>query len=126
MKFYSIPFHDVDLNDMVLCKTIGDALERNYPGWGWMVRPFSEKGGGIVEIKMQWMQGHILRPFSFIIKYDELTNTYDMVRDLAVQAGGELLERCNLPRARFNGQEVRHIDGVHQSLMYSSYDRMII
>jgi len=125
-QFIATPFHDVDINDIMLSKTLADALERNFPGYGWMVRAFSEPNGGVIEIKSAWVQSHVVRPVSHIIKYENLVNTYDMTRNEAVRAGGEMLERCSLPRTRFGGHEVKFIDGVEKKFLYSTYSGMLV
>jgi hypothetical protein len=97
-----------ELSDIILAKWIGDALEKHYPGWGWMVHVNSETG--LVDVTNTVLASSLSRLHAFRIKRSELTYEDEIVRQ-AVWAGGEILERMNMPRARYkDGREVVKVD----------------
>ena len=95
-----------EYEDMELAKQVGEILESTYPGYLWMV---SKVRGDII------IKNGQLGKFGqcgFIIDGSKLTSHYDM-RYKTICAGGELLERCNLPRdgRTWNGDMPRRMDG---------------
>lgn len=65
-------------------------LEQHYPGWGWMVEVDAEQG--IVKVHSMRIPGK----WGFLLKMSKL----DYEGKALMRAGGELLERYNLLRAR--------------------------
>jgi len=119
MKFNPVPYHPVDPIDVQLAKTIGDTLENHYPGWGWMVHVDSE--GGVINIINSVMNASLQKQYGYVLKFATLNGTHEHIVKQAVRAGGELLERMNLPRSRWRGQEPDRVEGAefkHQPLEY--------
>ena len=76
-----------------LVRDIADVLERNYAGWLWAVQPY--EGGGIIKIFSLLISGQ----YGYIMKIEDIQN--DPERKLAVEAGGNILERYSLPRGPY-------------------------
>ena len=77
-------------------KMIAEVVSRTYPRYPWMVQWHS---GGDVSVKL------MLSPdtnWGYIIDTDQCSN-YKKLTEVAVRAGGELLERLNMPRGTWNG-----------------------
>jgi len=81
--------------ELGVCKDVGDQLERHYPGWQWMVTVPPK--GGVVHIQSM----HMDPKYGFIVKLTRSYSASHLARE-AVRAGGELLERCNMPRNRYD------------------------
>lgn len=109
MKFHGVPEHDIDPIDVNLARIIGDTLEKHYPGWGWMVNVDSE--GGVVNIINGVMNTSLQKQYGYVLMMTQVSNTYDMIIKETVMAGGELLERMNLPRSRWKGEEPKKVEG---------------
>ena len=111
MKLSGVPEHPIDPNDVLLAKLISETLEKHYPGWGWMVHVDSE--GGVVNIINGVMNANLNKQYGYVLKMAALNNnTYPMIVKEVVMAGGELLERMNLPRSRWEGEDPTHVEGV--------------
>lgn len=85
---------------MTLVKDCADLLERHYPGWLWAVQPF--EFGAIIKIFSLRISGE----YGYIIKVADIQN--DPRRQLAIEAGGEILERYNLPRGQYRRELLRN------------------
>jgi len=96
--------HKVESQDLVLAKTIGDTLEKHYPGWAWMVHVDSE--GEIVNIMSGVLNEFQVKMYGFTYHLHNLTYSHKAATQKAIKAGGELLERANMPRSRWTGQEI--------------------
>lgn len=79
---------------IVLVKNIADLLERHYPGWLWAVQP--DERGGVINIFSLRISG----TWGYRIKTKNIQS--DPQLSLALQAGGEILERCGQPRGRYD------------------------
>lgn len=89
----------VDAALVILVKDIAAILERHYPGWLWAVGP--DKRGGIINIRSLRLSGR----WGWLIKTKNIQN--DPQRKLAVEAGGEILERFGFKRRGYNLEEWR-------------------
>jgi hypothetical protein len=105
----SVPYHDIDLVDLELAKTIGDTLETHYPGWGWQVNINSDKTGGVVSVLSGVLNDDLHSNYGYVLHLANIYNYKDTVKK-AILAGGELLERCNMPRSRWEEQVVKSIE----------------
>lgn len=92
-------FVDVSASLAILTKDIADRLEAHYPGWLWAVAPF--EWGGIIKIFSLRISGQ----YGYIMKIADIQ--YDPRRQLAVEAGGEILERYGLPRGPYRRELLR-------------------
>lgn len=98
------PGHSVETDDFLLAKRAADTLHQHYPGHLWAVNVNSE--GGIMIIKnyrMSFSYGMVLH----------LKNVYqDPTLKTVIRKAGEFLERANLKRGKYNGDQAEYIDGV--------------
>jgi hypothetical protein len=83
-----------------ICAEVGKQLEKHYPGWTWLVECVWSTG--LVTVKNLNIHGD----YGFVLTLQDLLHDVELV--LPVRAGGELLERCNLPRAR-RPQDTSHL-----------------
>lgn len=81
---------------VLLCKDIGDKLEKLYPGWLWCVN--ADERGGVINI----FSMKLSMQYGYIIHIDKIQN--DPSRAMAMKAGGEILERYGQPRGPYNYQ----------------------
>lgn len=79
---------------VVLVKNIADLLERHYPGWLWAVQP--DERGGVINIFSLRLSGQ----WGWRIKTKNIQN--DPTLKLALEAGGEILERFGQRRGPYN------------------------
>lgn len=98
----SVPYHDIDPIDLNLAKTISETLERHYPGWAWQVNVNSE--GGVVNVINGVLNDGRPANYGYVLHIANLNNYKDVCHK-AVMVGGELLERYNMPREGWKGQE---------------------
>jgi hypothetical protein len=100
--------------DMVAAKRIGEVLEKHYPGHYMRVEVDSE--GGIARVI------HPLLPPSwcYVIHLADLKSDPGM--RTVMRAGGELLERFNIPRTRYNRDRYREASTKHAKLARGIYD----
>jgi hypothetical protein len=89
----------VDASLLILVKDIASTLEKHYPGWLWAVQP--DKRGGIINIRSLMLSGR----WGWCIKTGNIQN--DPQRKLAVEAGGNILERFGFKRRGYNVDEWR-------------------
>lgn len=85
-----------------LCSLVGQQLEKHYPGWRWLVE--CHQGTGIVTVKNL----HISGDYGFVLNLSDVLSDVEM--KLPVIAGGELLERCSLPRTRRKQSDTPAVD----------------
>jgi len=102
----SVPDHELNPLDIQLAKTISDTLEEHYPGWGWQVNVNSEKSGGVVNVLNGVLNDNpwVNKNYGYVLHLSNIYSHKDTVKK-AVMIGGELLERANMPRSRWQGQE---------------------
>ena len=89
---YHNPHGDFDGANESMCKIVGEKLAAVYPGRPWAV--FSEIEHGIVKVAVQ---GFLQWPYVIHVS----TMKCDPAMRAVVKAGGELLERLGMGRARF-------------------------
>lgn len=82
-------------NDQLMAKDLADALLAAYPGWLWAVNVDSR--GRILKILNLNLSGR----FGWIIKLPAVYSSSSLKAD-TLHAGGEILERFNQPRGRFD------------------------
>lgn len=87
--------------DFRLAKELSELLDRHYPGHLWAVS--ADHKNGIVTIQNLRLSGR----WGFIVKIANLAN--DPGRRSVIRAGGELLERYNVARGRFNVADLSHL-----------------
>lgn len=99
-----------EFEDMEIAKQVGEILETNYPGYLWMIS--KARCDLIVKNAALGKFGH----YGFIICLLK-TPTYASLRAMTLKAGGELLERCGLPRDRrkWDGEIPPMMDGAEIS-----------
>jgi hypothetical protein len=86
--------------DLVLTKRIGDKLYRHYPAHPWAISVSHAQG--IATITLPPFAGrHAL--WKYVIKLYDLKSDPGLTS--VVRAGGEMLERLNLPRTGFSGSQ---------------------
>ena len=86
------------INENKICSAVGQVLEKHYPGYRWYVN--CEWWTGVVTVKNLNIHGD----YGFVLYLQELLN--DLELNGVMRAGGELLERCNLPRRNMRPEEV--------------------
>jgi hypothetical protein len=81
---------DVSCTLEVVCKDIGEALEKYYPGWLWSIAP-NEDGGviNIYSLRLSGEEGYVMH-ISKVQGADR--------NKRAMEVGGHILERYGLPR----------------------------
>lgn len=94
-----------EIENMDDAKAVGDALETAYPGYLWMVSSAS----GVIAVKngmlSQFGQYGMILPKHYSASH---------LKAEAIRAGGELLERCGLPRGAWPGHLPDHMEGSDQ------------
>lgn len=91
---------DISGSMLIIVKDCANILEHNFPGWLWAVQPF--EAGSIIKI----FSLHISGEYGYIIKVADIQN--DPKRRLALEAGGEILERYGLPRGPYSRELLLH------------------
>lgn len=91
-----------EAEDMADAKFVGDALETAYPGYLWMV----SSARGVISVK----NGMLAQFGNYGMILDKSYSASNL-KDLAIKAGGELLERCGLPRGKWNGEFPKLMEG---------------
>lgn len=76
-----------------LTKRYGEALEKHYPGWWWTINP--DETGGVMYIYCLRLSGE----WGYTIKTGDVEN--DSHEKMAIMAGGEILDRYNIPRGPY-------------------------
>lgn len=85
----------VTANDLMVAGDISRELQRHYPGWNWGVDVNVRKG--LIDIKCMDIDAR----FGYTIRVTGLYS-WDSLRDKVKLAGGEILERYNMPRSRMD------------------------
>lgn len=101
-----------DAKAMATARQIGDTLEAAYPGWLWYV----EVRQGIAVIKT--MHADPTRGYRLKLMSDFYSGS--ALKADVIRAGGELLERLNLPRRRADWEAIHHQPG--QKVGYLQYE----
>lgn len=81
---------EMDIAENHICAEVGKTLESHYPGYDWWVE--CKIPSGLVSVRNMNIDGE----FGFVIHLARLVHDNDL--KVVVDAGGEILERCNLPR----------------------------
>lgn len=77
--------------DVQLCQIVGATLCRHYSGWEWRVEVDHAKG--LIDIRNQTLSGSM----GMRLKMSGHATASEL-EDIAMRAGGEILERYNMPR----------------------------
>jgi hypothetical protein len=83
-----------------ICAAVGQKLEEQYPGYHWYVECVWKTGTVVVK------NLNINGDYGFLLHLEKLMLDNDM--HLVTHAGGELLERCGLPRSR-KPEDISHL-----------------
>mgnify|MGYP000514636362 CR=1 FL=1 len=84
-----------DAADLALTMKIAETLERHYPGHPWMVQVSHDSGCAFIKLPI------VMRSMErYVLHIDKLN--MDPSMRAVVRAGGELLERFNMPRTGFS------------------------
>ena len=86
---------DARASTVVLCKVVGDALERHYPGWMWAIQP--DELGGILSIMALRLSGE----WGYVFKLADLQGDAKVAVQKVMRGGGEILERFGVPRGTY-------------------------
>lgn len=108
--------HAIEGADESLGREIAVLLSQHYLGYGWHVHLDSE--GCVINIKCE----QVSMEYGIRLKMKErlpngtwFTRTHEELRQGAVMAGGELLERAKLKRGkRQDGKEADFVDGINK------------
>lgn len=85
-------------NDVLMAKTLSEALLKAYPGHLWAVNV--EGRTGLITIRDLYLSGQ----WGYVLKIGNVYSISSLERD-AVRAGGEILERFRLQRAQFRAEQ---------------------
>jgi hypothetical protein len=91
-------------NDEVVAKEVADLLLLHYPGYLWAVSIDSRATVGMLDIRNLSLSGK----WGFRFPLKDYLDGMDTRRKI-MRAGGELLERYRMPRARFSPSDYSHI-----------------
>lgn len=83
--------------DFFMTKQIAEKLEQHYPGYPWFVQVSSHQG--IAQIKIPILMGD----HAYVIHLTDLAS--DPGLGCVLEAGGQILERFEMPRAGFSEAE---------------------
>lgn len=92
---------DINANDYVVARNMAETLQRHYPGHLWAVTSQGEQG--IATVRNLSLSGN----WGFVIKLKDLFSDPGM--KCVVRAGGEILERFRLSRARVNYERIAEL-----------------
>lgn len=84
---------DIDANDLILSRTIAEALHAHYPGHLWGIT--CERG--IITIRDLYLSGH----YGYVLHVHGIYSISSLIKR-AITAGGEILERFKMARGRFD------------------------
>lgn len=85
---------EVDGSLALLTKRYGEALEKQYPGWLWVINP--DEDGGVIYIYSLRLSGE----WGYVLKTGEVEN--DCHEKAAITAGGAILERYGIRRGKYD------------------------
>lgn len=75
---------------LILVKDIGAVLDKQYPGWGWVIQP--DQRGMIINV----FNMHCSDEWGFTIRTVEIHNSPSAAKKMAQRAGREILERFGI------------------------------
>jgi hypothetical protein len=75
---------------VLLAKDLADHLEKHYPGWAWAIE--ADPRGGVVNIRSLKCHGE----WGVILKMEWVQREPKAARRLALESGGEILERFGI------------------------------
>lgn len=84
-----------DVADIALCKFCYELLEQHYPGHRWFIG--ADSSAGIVTIDLPYEKPIGLANYGWLLHISSIKQ-HDEAKRKVLHAGGELLERFNLPR----------------------------
>ena len=84
---------------VLICKQIGDTLEKHYPGWLWAIQP--DEFGGVLSIRAMRLSGE----WGYVFRLADLQGDAKVVKQLVIRGGGEILERFGVPRGTYRYQD---------------------
>ena len=93
-----------EYEDMSKAMQVGEALNTAYPGHLWMVT--AARGVLIIKngVLAKFGQYGMVLPKDYSASH---------LKEEAIKMGGELLERCGLPRGAWNGDIPKHLEGAN-------------
>jgi hypothetical protein len=95
-------------------------LDTVYPGHPWSVRVYGDATGGGYHIQHLEFEG---QNFGMNQPRAHLFSSASELRNDVIRKGGELLERCNLARRRYQGEEIKKMEGVPDKFQPPEYRR---
>ena len=104
LVYDTTPNEIVDPADIQICEILGQTLLSHYPQHRWHVEAIHKQGAVKIALDNYHMDGN--QRYGFFANVKGLV-TYDMLRDLAIKAGGELLERAYISRDTGNRTQDR-------------------
>lgn len=82
-------------NDVLMAKTLSEALQRHYPGHLWAVNV--EARTGLITIRDMYLAGN----WAYVLKMGAIYSASALEKDV-IRAGGEILERFRMQRGSFD------------------------
>ena len=82
----------------IVTKRAGAALEKKYPGWWWLLNP--DENGGVFYIYSLRLSGE----WGYTVKIKDMQ---ERPAKMAIMAGGEILERYNIRRGKYDRELLR-------------------
>jgi len=100
-----------ELSDLHHSRQIAEILMAVYPRYHWLVNTDSKNG--IVTIKCGEISTAVLsnRTPGMVLHIKNLSDV-SITRKIVIRSAGELLERANLKRGPWDGQEPKRVDGL--------------
>ena len=93
------------LQNMNICRDIGETLHKHYPGHMWAI----DITGGMVNVKDLFISSL----YGIRINLADVQHDYGTRVKEAMRAGGEILERAHLPRKGLTGERVTKVEGIN-------------
>lgn len=115
VNLFTVDGHTYTANDELLAVRASELLQKHYPGYVWAVNVNSESTGGVMTIK----NFSVSASYGMVLHLQKLDNKLRKV----IRAGGELLERARLSRARGQGFLAKTVDGIPDKFQMSDYVR---
>lgn len=92
-----------EVSDMTMAKEVAETLHAHYPGHLWAV---TIRDGALV-IKNLYLSSL----WGMVLHIANITDA-SIRRKKVIRAGGEFLERANLRRGKYDGQDVKNVEGI--------------
>lgn len=92
-----------EAQDMTLAKEAAETLHEHYPGHLWAVNI----AGGLMVIKNLYLSSL----YGMVLHIRNITDAAIRKKKI-IRAGGEFLERANLRRGKYNGEDIKTVEGV--------------